>query len=162
MTLNFLLTFVFKFAIIIMMIITLDTNVLFAALFSSSGASHQILTLIIDEKLQVAISTPVYFEYYDVLTRAENLRKIKLTIKEVEDLLDLLALLAKKYSIYFLLRPNLSDEKDNMFVECAFASNSQYLITSNVRDFKRAELKRFSFQIIIPGDFLKIWREKYE
>jgi putative PIN family toxin of toxin-antitoxin system len=144
------------------MIITLDTNILYASLYSSSGASHQILRLILDEKLQVAISTPVYFEYYDVLTRAENLRKINLTINEVEDVLDLLALLAKKYSIYFLLRPNLSDEKDNMFVECAFASNSQYLITSNVRDFKRAELKGFSFQIITPGGFLKTWRETYE
>ena len=145
-----------------MMIITLDTNVLFSSLYSSSGASHQILKLIIDEKLQIAISTPVYFEYNDVLIRTENLKKINLTIKEIEDVLDLLALLAKKHSIYFLLRPNLSDEKDNMFVECAFASNSRYLITSNVKDFKHAELKGFSFQIITPGDFLKIWREKYE
>ena len=145
-----------------MMIITLDTNVLFSSLYSSSGASHQILKLIIDEKLQIAISTPVYFEYNDVLIRTENLKKINLTIKEIEDVLDLLALLAKKHSIYFLLRPNLSDEKDNIFVECAFASKSRYLITSNVKDFKHAELKGFSFQIITPGDFLKIWREKYE
>ena len=144
------------------MIITLDTNILFTALHSSSGASHQILKLIIDEKLQVAISTPVYFEYYDVLTRADILGKINLTFQEVEDVLDLVALLAKKYSIYFLLRPNLSDEKDNIFVECAFASNSQFIITSNIRDFEKAELKGFSFQIVTPSDFLKIWREKYE
>ena len=120
------------------------------------------MKLIIDEKLQVAISTPVYFEYYDVLTRVEISKKINLTIKEIEDVLDLIALLAKKYSIYFLLRPNLSDEKDNLFVECAFASNSQFIITSNIKDFKRAELKGFSFQIVTPGDFLKIWRKKYE
>jgi len=144
------------------MIITLDTNIIFSSLYNSSGASHQIFKLIIDEKLQIAISTSVYFEYYDVLTRAEKLKKINLTIKEVEDVLDLIALLAKKYSIYFLLRPNLSDEKDNMFVECAFVSNSQYLITSNIKDFKQAELKGFSFQIVTPGDFLKIWRENYE
>ena len=144
------------------MIITLDTNILFSSLYSSSGASYQILKLLIDEKLQVAISPSVYFEYYDVLTRPGNIKKINLTTKEVEDVLDLIALLAKKYSIYFLLRPNLSDEKDNMFVECAFASNSQYLITSNIRDFKQAELKGFSFQIVTPGNFLKIWRENYE
>ena len=113
------------------------------------------------EKLQVAISTPVYFEYYDALTRAEKLRKINLTINEAKDVLDLLALLAKKYSIYFLLWPNLSNEKDSMVVECAFASNSQYLITSNVRDFKGDELKGFTFQIITPGDFLKTRRETY-
>jgi len=120
------------------------------------------LKLIIDQKLQVAISTPVYFEYYDVLTRDEILKKINLTIKEVEDVLDLIALLAKKYSIYFLLRPNLSDEKDNMFVECAFASKSQFIITSNIRNFKRAELKGFSYQIVTPGDFFEIWRKNYE
>jgi hypothetical protein len=45
----------------------------------------------------------------------------------VEDVLDLLALLAKKHNIYFLLRPNLIDEKDNIFCECAFASDSEYL-----------------------------------
>jgi len=97
-----------------------------------------------------------------VLTRADILGKINLTFQEVEDVLDLVALLAKKYSIYFLLRPNLSDEKDNIFVECAFASNSQFIITSNIRDFEKAELKGFSFQIVTPSDFLKIWREKYE
>ena len=29
------------------------------------------------------------------------------------------------------MRPNLPDENDNIFMECAFASNSDYLITSN-------------------------------
>ncbi len=144
------------------MIITIDTNVIFAGLYSKTGVSHFILNLVLDEKVKLAISTQTYFEYYDVLTRTENLQKINLTINEIADVLDLIALLAKKYSIYFLLRPNLSDEKDNMFVECAFASNSQYLITSNVRDFQRAELKGFSFYVITPGDFLKIWRKNYE
>lgn len=144
------------------MIITLDTNILYTALNSSTGASHQILKLIIDEKLRAAISTPVYFEYYDVLTRPENQKRLNLSIGEIEDVLDLIALLARKHSIYFLLRPNLSDEKDNIFVECAFASNSDYLITSNIRDFEQAELKGFSFKVTTPGDFLKIWREKHE
>ena len=144
------------------MIITLDTNVLFSALYSSKGASHQILRLIIDEKLEVALSTQVYFEYYDVLTRSENQKKLNLSINEIEDVLDLIALLAKKYSIYFLLRPNLADERDNIFVECAFTSNSRYLITSNIKDFKQAELKGFYFKLVTPGDFLKIWRENYE
>jgi predicted nucleic acid-binding protein len=90
------------------------------------------------------------------------LTKLNLSIEEIEDILDLLVLLAKKQSIYFLLRPNLIDEKDNMFYECAFASNSEYLITSNVRHFKSAELKGFKFKIVPPGEFYKLWESKHE
>lgn len=156
------LTIVFKFAIIKSMIITLDTNVLFAALSSNLGASHQILKLIVDEKIEMALSAQIYFEYYDVLTQKENLTNLNLGIKEVEDILDLIALIAKKHKIYFLLRPNLIDEKDNMFVECAFASNSHFLITSNIKDFSQSELKGFSFEVKAPGEFLRLWRDKNE
>jgi putative PIN family toxin of toxin-antitoxin system len=140
------------------MIITVDTNVIFSALYSCRGASHYVLRLILDEEVKLALSYPVYLEYYDVLTRAENLRILNLSVSEVEDVLDLLVLLAKQYDIYFLLRPNLVDEKDNILIECAFASNSTYLITSNIRDFQRGELKGFGFNVITPKDFCQQWR----
>lgn len=144
------------------MIITIDTNILFSALYSTVGASHYILKLILGEKIQMALSAQLYFEYYDVLTRKESLEKFNLSIEDIEDILDLIALLAKKQSIFFLLRPNLIDEKDNMVVECAFASNSDYLITSNIKDFKNAELKGFGFKLITPKDFYKLWEKKNE
>lgn len=144
------------------MIITVDTNVIFSALYSNKGASYLIIQMIIDEKLKVAISPQIYFEYYDVLTRKENLELLNLSINEIEDFLDLLALLAQKHSIYYLLRPNLPDENDNIFVECAFASNSDYLITSNIKDFKRGELKGFSFKVVTPKEFYKILEVKNE
>lgn len=144
------------------MIITLDTNVLLAALLSQAGASHRILRLIIEEKLNIALSTPVILEYDDVLQRKEILEQLKISSNQVEDILDLLVLLADKYSIYYRLRPNLLDENDNLFVECAFASNSHYLITSNIKDFTRGELKNHPFQVVTPGDFYYFWRCTYE
>ena len=93
-----------------------------------------------------------------MLSRKVNLEKLNLKIRNVEDILDLLAKLAQKQSSYFLLRPNLSDESDNMFIECAFASNSDYLITANVRDFTSGELKGFKFSVVTPGKFLKLWK----
>ena len=139
------------------MIVTVDTNVIYSGLFSKKGASHFILNLILDEKLKLAISTQTYFEYYDVLTRKRTLENLNLSNEEVEDFLDLIALLSQKYSIYFLLRPNLPDEKDNIFVECAFASNSEYLITSNIKDFKNPELGSFKYKLVTPGQFYKLW-----
>ncbi len=140
------------------MIVTVDTNVIYSALFSNLGASHRILRLILDEKVNLALSPPIFLEYYDVLSREETLAKLNLSINEIEDILDLLVLLAKKQSIYFLLRPNLIDEKDNIFFECAFTSNSEYLLTSNVRHFKTSELKGFNFKISTPEDFYKLWK----
>jgi putative PIN family toxin of toxin-antitoxin system len=144
------------------MIVTIDTNVIFAALYSAKGASHKIFELIVSEDLKIAVSVQTYFEYYDVLTREANLKKLRLTVAEVEDILDLLALLAQQNTIYFLLRPNLSDQNDNIFVECAFASNSDYLITSNVKDFKQGELKGFRHKVVTPGEFYQIWRIRNE
>jgi putative PIN family toxin of toxin-antitoxin system len=144
------------------MIITLDTNVLFSALYSRTGASHRILRLILAEKVHLALSPQVYFEYYDVLTRPTNLTKLKLTVDAIESILDLLSLLARKYMIYYLLRPNLPDEDDNLFCECAFASTSDYLITSNTKDFIKGELQGFGFRVITPKAFYQMWRIHHE
>lgn len=139
------------------MIVTVDTNVIYSGLYSRKGASHYIINLIFDEKLKLAVSTQIYFEYYDVLVRKGTLENLNLSKQEIEDLLDLLALLSQKHSIYYLLRPNLPDEKDNIFVECAFASNSKYLITSNIKDFKNPELGSFKYKLVTPGQFYKLW-----
>ena len=138
------------------MILTIDTNVIFSALYSNKGASYSIITKVIDEKIKLAISPQIYFEYYDVLMREENLKILNLATKDVEDFLDLIALLSQKHSIYYLLRPNLPDENDNIFIECAFASNSDYLVTSNIKDFKQSELKGFRFKVVTPKELYKI------
>ena len=144
------------------MVVTMDTNVLLAAHISQSGASYKILRLIIDERISLALSTQILLEYDEVLKREEILKLTRLNIKQVEDVLDLLVLLAQKQKIYYRLRPNLRDENDNLFAECAFASNSSYLITSNIRDFKGGELRGFEFKALTPKDFYQMWRKKHE
>ncbi|MBD3344256.1 MAG: toxin-antitoxin system HicB family antitoxin [Chitinivibrionales bacterium] len=37
-----------------------------------------------------------------------------------------------------------------MVCECAFASNSEYMITSNIRDFRGGELKGFGSRLSRP------------
>lgn len=111
-----------------------------------------------EEKLNIALTTAVVLKYDDVLKRQKILDKIGLTSSHIEDVIDLLVLLAEKYSIYYRLRPNLFDENDNLFVECAFTSDSKFLVTSNVKDFKKSELKSYPFTVITPGDFYRLWR----
>lgn len=47
-------------------------------------------------------------------------------------------------------------------MECAFASNSDYLVASNIRDFKQGELKGFGFRIMTPKEFYKILEDEDE
>ena len=61
------------------------------------------------------------------------------------------------------MRPNLQDENDNLFVDLAFASNSKFLITPNLKDFNsNKNLKFDSFTVISPTDYVKFWRKEYD
>lgn len=105
---------------------------------SASGASHFIVQQIRNSKIHIALSTPVFYEYQDVLTRETSLQDFQLALSDIEKFLRFIAYIGRPYDIYFLLRPNLRDEKDNKIVELAIASQSDFLITSNVRDFQQA------------------------
>ena len=143
------------------MLLTLDTNILYQALMSKTGASYFILQQVRNRKIRIALSVPVFFEYKDVLTRDKSLKDFELKLNDVEKFLRFIAYIGKTFEIYFLLRPNLKDEKDNKIVELAVTSQSDYLITSNIRDFKNAALKFDQLKTITPGEFVKMWREKY-
>jgi putative PIN family toxin of toxin-antitoxin system len=142
--------------------ITLDTNVLYQALRDSGGASYRILQLIGERRIELAISVPVYLEYQAVLTRPEALVDLGRTKGEIEAVLRFIAYVGRPTAIYFSMRPNLIDESDNMFVDLAFASQSRFLITSNIADFSRGELRFDSFQVRTPAQFMRLWRKDYE
>jgi putative PIN family toxin of toxin-antitoxin system len=145
------------------MIIVLDTNALYQALRSNSGASFFILSLIRNNKISLAISIQAFNEYEEVLKRPTSLSDLKLNIKDIEIILRFIAYIGKPYATYFSFRPNLVDENDNIFLELAIASNCDYLITNNVRDFtSKSELKFDDLSVITPADFVKMWRKKYE
>ena len=153
-----------KCAIIIeiMSLVTIDTNVFFMALYSSKGASYQILKLVRDGLVTMALSVPVYAEYQDVLQRYDKLEQLELTKHDISAFLAAVAVLSKQIDIRFSMRPHLRDEADNIFVELAFASQSEYLITANVKDFTFGnDLLVDSFSVITPTDFMKQWRKNH-
>ena len=143
------------------MLIVLDTNIIFQALYSSSGASHIILNEIINGNIDIAISVPVFLEYETVLKRQENLDKFELGISDINDILSAIAYLSRKFGIFFDMVPNLKDETDNKFLNLCFRSSADYLISSNIKDFKfNTDLIFPSIEIITPSQFIKIWRKQ--
>jgi predicted nucleic acid-binding protein len=55
--------------------------------------------------------------------------------------------------MYFLWRPYLRDEKDEMVLELAVVAGCDYIITYNKGDFKGTE--KFGIQVITPKEFLE-------
>ena len=142
------------------MLITVDTNIIFQALYSSEGASFYILQLIRSGHLQLALSHYVFLEYEDIRLRPASLKSFDLSRKSAMQVLRYLAYTSSEFDPKFLFRPNLQDENDNIFVELAIVSGSTYIITSNIKDFINADLKFDNFKIITPGNFIKQWRQK--
>ena len=131
--------------------IILDTNVLYAGLYSSKGASFKILRAIEDGKLKLVISTTLLFEYEDILKRYQV--DLGLSNQEIEKVLDYFCMASEHQKIYFLWRPYLPDPKDDHLLELAVASGTKLIVTHNTKDFKGVE--EFGIRSITPKRILE-------
>lgn len=133
----------------------MDTNVLFAALYSSKGASRSLLEYLLGGRIRTVLSTPLLFEYEDVLKRNQDV--LSLSDQEIEVVLDNLCALSDFHKVYFLWRPYLPDpKKDDLVLELAVASGAEHIVTHNMKDFHGSV--RFSVAAITPKHFLEYLR----
>jgi putative PIN family toxin of toxin-antitoxin system len=130
--------------------IVLDTNIIYSAVRSKRGMSYRLLSKIDEQKYKIQISVPLILEYEDVLKR--NLTNLILTESDIDDLIDYLCKVGEKRKIYYLWRPVLKDIKDDFILELAVESESDYIITYNIKDFKAAE--NFNIKVITLKEFL--------
>lgn len=131
--------------------VVLDTNVILAALLSKRGASHWIVRRVLERKVPLALSVPLFLEYEAVLSRPAHLTRIGWTKRELNTFLDAIAAVAQPTAIWFLWRPGAVDPADEMVVECAVASRADALVTFNTRHM-RVAAREFGFQLLTPGD----------
>ena len=133
-----------------------DTNVLAAALRSKSGESFALISMLPSPKFKLAVSVPLYLEYLDVLMRPE-VKPANISNADVLSFIRKTLDYSHKQRIYFRWRPWLRDAKDDMVLELAIASNADYIVTFNLKDF--ANIESFGIEAISPSDFLEIVRK---
>jgi len=131
--------------------IVLDTNVLYAGLYSARGRSYKLLRAIEQGRVRIALSTPLLFEYEDVLKR--NQAVLSLSDTDVDVVLDNLCALADFQAVYFLWRPCLPDANDDMVLELAVAAQVTCIVSFNAKDFRPAS--RFGIEVITPKTLLE-------
>ena len=112
--------------------VVLDTNVVVSALLKPQGLEDQVLRLALAGRLLLCVSQAVLAEYARVLPAPKfKLRpeEITVTLKHLE----------KASSIFHTTHTlKISDhEPDNRFYECADAAGADFLITGNLKHFKK-------------------------
>ena len=133
--------------------LTIDTNILVAALRSPAGASRKLLHLLADGYFEVICSTAMMLEYESVLKRPEHLSVFQLTPYEIDKFLDGLAALVTPITPFFLWRPMLKDPADEHVLEAAVNGQADIIVTFNLKDFKPA-LTKFGIEVLNPSNTL--------
>jgi putative PIN family toxin of toxin-antitoxin system len=102
-------------------------------------------------KFRPIVSTPVFFEYEEVLHRPKQFPH--LNAKDIDDFLDFIASECDHVRINFLWRPKLQDSDDDLVLELAVSGQADAIITYNQRHFIGSD--QFGIRIISPADFIK-------
>ena len=130
--------------------IVADTNVFVTALRSRTGASRRLVRAIFGRQIDIGASPALFLEYEAVLSRADQRTAFGLSLTEVREFLDGLALVTTPIALNFLWRPQLQDADDEMVLEAAVNGLATDLVTWNLRDFKSAA-RRFGLRVSPPN-----------
>ena len=141
--------------------LVLDTSVFVSALKGREGTGRAVLRLCLKARCRPLMGEKLYYEFESVMGRAELFRGCPLAQPEREDLLDAFLSVCEWVPVFYLWRPNLPDEGDNHLVELAVAGAAATIVTHNVRDLRRGQLRFPQLGIESPVEFLKRWRQEY-
>lgn len=137
--------------------LVLDTDVIVAAVRSSSGASAAILAMAIRGELEVAISAAMVLEYEAVALREEHLDAGRTNVDEVRAIIDSLVVVGHHVEPHFRWRPQLRDPGDELVLEAAVNGRASAIVTFNRRDFLPAA-RRFGLEVVLPREILEMKR----
>ena len=130
--------------------IVLDTNCLLQALPSNSPF-HKIWTEVLDGHICLCVNTDILEEYEEVLAR-------KMTPEIARNIVDAIANLSttifQNTYVHFELLP--ADSDDNKFVDCAVASDAEYIVTNDKHFNPLKEIPWPKVEIIKIAEFIKL------
>lgn len=128
----------------------IDTNVLLVSLPTHSRY-RPIYDALRGGKYELGVSTSILLEYQEVLTDKNGQARSDLTMKVLDNLRNVIF-----QNIHFNWNLIQADPDDNIFSDCAFAFNADYLVTE---DKHFSVLKKVDFpkiNVINADEFLEI------
>ena len=133
--------------------LVIDTNVVVAGVRSRTGASNALLIEGFRKQFVWCCSVTLFYEYEDVLNRAEFLLASGLTRKVAGAFIEDIAGILVPVGIDFQWRPQLTDPGDEMVLETAINCGGA-IVTHNLRDFGTAPA-RFGLDLWTPAQAMQ-------
>ncbi len=137
--------------------LVLDTNILVAALLRGGGSARRVLRGCLNGTYLPVIGPALLAEYEDVLSRPHLFAGCILGEGEREEIVDGFLNRCRWVEVYYAWRPNLPDEADNHLIELAIAARADAIVTRNLRDLSRGELKFPALKILTPEHCLEVF-----
>jgi predicted nucleic acid-binding protein len=131
-----------------------DTNVIYAGLYSSVGAGHLLLRLLRAGRWTLVLSNTVCAEYEEILKGQAAI--LGLTLADIDRFLDSLCLMAERRQLTSTWTPILHDPDDEPLVHLAVESHVEYLVTYNIRHV--APVVSLGVNVMTPREFLNLLR----
>ena len=129
--------------------IVLDTNCLLQALPSKSPY-HKIWTDIFDGKISLCVNTDILEEYEEMIAQKST---PEIANNVVEAIVNLSTTTLQNTYVHFELLP--ADSDDNKFVDCAVASDAEYIVTNDKHFNPLKEIPWPKVEIIKITEFIK-------
>ena len=129
--------------------IVLDTNCLLQALPTKSPY-HKIWTDIFDGKISLCVNTDILEEYEEMIAEKST---PEIANNVVEAIVNLSTTTLQNTYVHFELLP--ADSDDNKFVDCAVASDAEYIVTNDKHFNPLKEIPWPKVEIIKITEFIK-------
>lgn len=133
--------------------LVLDTNILVAAVRSRTGGSNALMVAGFQRRFTWCCSVPLFYEYEDVLNRAEFLLATGVARNVMAGFIEDIAATVTPVGIDFQWRPQLRDPGDEMVLEAAINCGAG-IVTHNLRDFGTVPAT-FGLDLLTPADALQ-------
>jgi len=135
--------------------VVIDTNVLVAALLRGGGSPRAVLRACLRGHYQPVLGPALLAEYESLLERPGLYADSVLSATERGEVFDGLLSCCRWVEVYYAWRPNLPDEADNHLIELAVAAQADVIVTRNLRDLTRGELKFPMLRVLTPEQCLE-------
>jgi putative PIN family toxin of toxin-antitoxin system len=137
--------------------IVVDTNVFVGALMSRGGASRRVIRACLSGAYLPLMGVALFSEFEDVLARGALWEGALLNSSQRSAVLDGFLNRCRWVEVFFAWRPNLPDEGDNHLIELAVAGNAAAIVTRNIRDLARGELRFPALRVLTPEQCLETY-----
>jgi putative PIN family toxin of toxin-antitoxin system len=140
-----------------MPVIVLDTNVMVAALLRGGGSARAVLRACLQQKYLPVLGPALLAEYEEVLGRRTLFADSVLSEDERDEVVDGFLSRCRWVEVFYAWRPSLPDEADNHLIELAVAARADAIVTRNLRDVSRGQLKFPSLRVVSPEQCLEVF-----